>query len=183
MPDYRRLYCPGATYFFTVVTFNRRPIFSESSARQILHQAWMKAMLELPFECPAICLLPDHLHALWKLPENDADFSTRWRLIKANFTKRYLSSGGTDGYLNRSRIKKNEHAVWQRRFWEHCIRDDKDFTRHFNYIHLNPVKHGYVKSPIDWPFSYFHKYVKMGYYGAGWDKIAIKTEESACFGE
>jgi putative transposase len=116
-----------------------------------------------PFETIAICILPDHIHALWQLPGHDADFSTRWSLIKSGFSR------GLDPQLrSASKIVKREKGIWQRRYWEHAIRDETDFQRHIDYIHFNPVKHGHVTRVVDWPHSSFHRYVKLGILTADW---------------
>ncbi len=91
--------------------------------------------------------LPEHLHCIWRLPEGDRDYSKRWRLIKGMFSKRYLKAGGKEGTRNQSRLRKREAAIWQRRYWEHQIRDDEDFETHFDHIHFNPVKHAHVRQP------------------------------------
>ena len=112
----------------------------------------------------AICILPDHLHAIWTLPEDDSDFSSRWNRIKGNFSRRLpnLSRRST------SKVLKREKGVWQRRYWEHTIRDDADLARHIDYIHFNPVRHGLVTRVVDWPFSSFHQYVARGTLPADW---------------
>lgn len=145
MPEYRRNRIEGGTYFFTVVTYQRRPILTNSSAREILHYAWLDTKQRFPFETLAICLLPDHLHCIWKMPEGDANYSTRWKEIKGLFTKRYLQEIGPGEERNASRIKRNEAAIWQRRFWEHTIEDEDDLETHVDYIHYNPIKHGFVE--------------------------------------
>ena len=119
-----------------------------------------------PFEIDAFVLLPDHLHCIWTLPAGDRDFSTRWRLIKGNFSRRCdaLYKCGP----NASRSKKNEQTLWQRRFWEHLIRDEGDYLRHVEYIHYNPVKHGLVKVPKDWSHSSFRRYVENGLVDLNW---------------
>ena len=123
-------------------------------------------MKKHPFNVDAMVLLPDHLHCLWTLPDNDQDFSTRWRLIKSQFTRDY--EGKSKLIPSRSRSSKKEQAVWQRRFWEHVIRDEDDYVRHLEYIHYNPVKHGFVDAPSEWPHSTFHRYVKNGLYPNDW---------------
>jgi len=125
----------------------------------------------------AICLLPDHLHCMWTLPENDSDFSTRWALVKIGFTRLYTaacgskSNGGHGLPGTASRKKKREASLWQRRFWEHLIRNEKDYYEHLDYIHFNPVKHGYVKRPRDWEWSTFQKYVKKDIYPPDWYEL------------
>ena len=168
MPQYRRSRLEGGTYFFTVVTYNRLPILTGDEARGLLHSAWIEACRRSPFETVAVCLLPEHIHCIWSLPEGDADYARRWSEIKRFFTKGYLLHLGSGEARNESRLKRREAAVWQRRFWEHTIRDEEDLNRHLDYIHYNPVKHGLVKSVAEWPWSSFHRYVRMGYYEEGW---------------
>lgn len=168
MPEYRRCRVDGGTYFFTVVTFHRLPIFIKEPARRILHQAWMETNQRFPFSTIAVCLLPDHLHCLWKLPEGDSNYSIRWKEIKRLFTKRYLKEIGPGEERNFSRLKRNEAAIWQRRFWEHTILDEEDLELHLDYIHYNPIKHGYVGHTEDWPWSSFARYVKAGIYENDW---------------
>jgi putative transposase len=167
MPDYRRAYVPGGTYFFTVKTFERQPILTEEHCRTALRQAITEVRTMLPFESIAWVLLPDHLHTVWHLPEADADFSLRWSLIKQRVT-RQCADGSSAAPIMRSRQKRREGAIWQRRFWEHLIRDDTDLERHVDYIHYNPVKHGYVARVTDWPYSTFHRYARRGVYPADW---------------
>ena len=145
MSNYRRPFAPGGTVFFTVVTFDRKPILTTELSRDILRRVWKRVQNQHPFVVDAICLLPDHLHCMWTLPENDGDYGRRWSAIKGLFTKEYLKSGGQEGIRNDSRKKRGEAAVWQRRFWEHTIRDEMDYSNHFDYIHYNPVKHGLVR--------------------------------------
>ena len=142
--QYRRFYQPGACYFFTVVTANRTPILIDNIER--LRSAFRLCMSRYPFEIEAIVVLPDHLHTLWRLPEGDADFSKRWMVIKRKF-----SSGLPACNVSDSQNKKREKGIWQRRFWEHCIRDEDDWRHHFDYIHYNPVRHGLVSRTKDWP--------------------------------
>jgi putative transposase len=168
MPEYRRSYVEGGTYFFTVVTYQRQPILTSDPARTILRQAWSEVCERLPFETIAICLLPEHLHCIWRLPEGDADYSTRWMEIKRRFTIEYLREVGPGGERNSSRQVKREAAVWQRRFWEHTIENEEDLEIHLDYIHYNPIKHGLVERAIDWPFSSFARYVKEGIYAEDW---------------
>jgi putative transposase len=182
MSWYRRADCPGVMYFFTVVTYQRRRLFHDEQARLCLRQAWEKIKQTRPFEDIALCLLPNHLHCVWHLPPNDADFSKRWAGIKGLFTRYYLASGGEDRIRNASRRRRREAAIWQRRFWEHQIRNEEDLKRHVDYIHYNPVKHGLVQQVTDWPWSTYHRFAKEGYYGPNmaWD---IHTEDNATFGE
>ena len=152
---YRRAYTPGATFFFTVVTHARRPVLESPEAVEILRSALREVRLSRPFEIDAMVVLPDHLHCIWRLPPEDADFSTRWLLIKQFMTHRL--SG-----------RMAKRPLWQSRFWEHCLRDERDVAQHIDYIHFNPVKHGLVQQVCDWPYSSFHKHVASGIYPANW---------------
>lgn len=155
--EYRRLYQSGARYFFTVVTENREPLLIDNIER--LRAAFRLCLLRYPFEIEAIVVLPDHIHTLWRLPDGDSDFSTRWMVIKRKF-----SAGLPSHFVSDSKTKKREKGIWQRRFWEHCIRDENDWRRHVDYIHFNPVKHGYVSAPQDWLYSSFNQAVRKGWY-------------------
>lgn len=168
MPNYRRLFKPGGTFFFTVVTYKRQRLFNNHRARDFLHQCIQEVQKSRPFDMLATVLLPDHIHCIWKLPDEDPDFSVRWSIIKRKFSKIWLSSGGKEVMVSKSRKRHNEFGVWQRRFWEHVIRDEEDFANHVNYIHFNPVKHGYVKCPHQWPYSSFFRWVDEGYFQADW---------------
>ncbi|MGO1077045.1 REP-associated tyrosine transposase [Inquilinus sp. CA228] len=162
--DYRRAYRPGATYFFTLVTEARRPILV--AHLDSLRDAFRVTRKRHPFEIDAIVVLPDHLHAVWTLPEGDSDFSLRWREIKRRYTQSLPSSA--HGARSPSRERKGERAIWQRRFWEHLVRDEDDFAAHVDYVHFNPVKHGLVTEVYDWPHSSFHRYVRLGWYPPRW---------------
>ena len=168
MPEYIRSRVKGGTYFFTVVTYQRLPILTNETSRRLLHDAWKNVNQRFPFETIAICLLPDHLHCIWQLPEGDDNYSIRWREIKRIFTHRYLKEIGTGQERNESRQKRREAAIWQRRFWEHTILNEKDLETHLDYIHYNPIKHGYVSKAVDWEWSSFGRYVKMGVYNPEW---------------
>ena len=184
MPEYRRAKITGGTYFFTVVTFDRMRILTDELPRRILRAAFEHVKTQNPFEMKAICILPDHLHCIWSVPEQDSDYSKRWRAIKSYFTREYLRAGGSQGLRNMSRMKKGEGAVWQRRYWEHAIRDDEDLHRHLDYVHYNAVKHGLVRTAMDWPWSTFQKYVNLGLYEKGWGGPTEELSgESDSFGE
>ena len=172
--QYRRAFIPGASYFFTVVTEQRHPILASAEAVAVLRDAFRTVRKARPFELDAIVILPDHLHCIWTLPPNDADFSTRWRLIKTRFTKQCDHT--LLGIPNSARVKKREQAVWQHRYWEHLLRDENDYARHVEYIHYNPVKHGLVVSPIDWPNSSFHRHIKAGIYPPDWGRSTMSWE-------
>jgi putative transposase len=164
--QYRRSKTPGATYFFTLVTQNRHPLFHNPLNVDRLRAAFRYVMRRHPFTIDGIVVLPDHLHCLWTLPQDDVNFSTRWRLIKSHFSRNYPRSDTSPS--TPSRNAKNERAIWQRRFWEHQIRDDQDFINHLDYIHYNPVRHQLVNAPKDWQYSSFHRFVKAGVYDVMW---------------
>ena len=164
MTQYRRIYTQGATWFFTVNLVKRRNNPLLINQIDNLRNAFRYVKERKPYTINAIVVLPDHLHCIWTLPEGDADYSIRWRLLKANFS-RAIPEGE---YMSQSRIKRNERGIWQRRFWAHWIVDQEDFNNHFDYIHWNPVKHGYVKRVSDWPHSSFHQQVKNGIYPIDW---------------
>ena len=148
MSNYRRTLSAGHTYFFTVNLAQRRGNDLLIKHIDSLREAFSKVRRYRPFVIHAIVILPDHLHCLWQLPENDSDYSTRWRLIKSEFSKRIIY--GED--ITASRLRKGERGLWQRRYWEHLIRDERDFVAHVKYIYNNPVKHGYVQQAADWPY-------------------------------
>lgn len=168
MTEFRRAHQPGGTFFFTVITYDRRPIFRDRTARSLLRFAISETQRRRPFEIDAIVLLPDHLHVLWTQPPGDSDFSTRWRKIKESFTRSYLASGGHAVEVTPGQARKSQAGVWQPRFWEHVIRDDVDFRRHVDYIHFNPVKHSHATCPHAWEWSSFARWVRMGVYERDW---------------
>jgi len=155
MVFYRRNRVAGGTYFFTVTLADRRSRVLTDHV-DILRRVIRQVRLDRPFEIVAMVILPEHIHALWALPEGDADYSGRWQAIKSRFTH-YLRKSG----MNLDRHKNGEYTLWQRRFWEHTIRDEMDMAQHVDYIHYNPVKHGWVTNVNDWPWSSFHRYVKQ----------------------
>jgi putative transposase len=168
MPEYRRINQPGGLYFFTVVSFNRLPLFSSQQCRDILHFAWHKVQSCHPFETITLCLLPEHIHAIWKLPDGDADYPMRWKEIKRIFTREYIRQICPGGIRNESHKIQGEAAIWQRRYWAYVLFDQNDLNNHFDYIHINPLKHGLVNQVSDWPWSTFHGYMKKGIYPVGW---------------
>ncbi|MEW6250352.1 MAG: transposase [Planctomycetota bacterium] len=223
MPTYVRWREPGATYFFTVVTAERRPILVTDAARRLLHAAFAATRAERPFAMPVSVLMPDHLHCIWQLPEDDDDFPLRWRLIKTRFTRAFLAgtvgqiasvrdlpshghgtrdlppgtahtpttcpipaglspasppclpSGSTEpreASLTENQRRQGRRGVWQSRYWEHRIRDEQDYVQHRDYIHLNPVKHGYVRTPEEWPWSSVHEHLRRGDLAADWASFA-----------
>ncbi len=167
MTNYRRAQAPGATWFFTANIARR------DSALLVDHIASLRQALQHvrrrhPFAVEAMVVLPDHLHAVWTLPPGDADYAMRWRLFKASFS-RQVPPGE---HRSATRIAKRERGIWQRRYWEHLIRDEDDLQRHVDYIHFNPVKHGYVIKAFDWPYSTMHRYVAREWLAAGWGAAA-----------
>ena len=168
MSQYRRLFVPGGTYFFTQVTHQRYPWLCQKLARQTLRQAIKRVQTKYPFTIDAFVLLPDHFHCLWTLPPGDRDFTTRMRLIKTFVTKRCSTQLNLPTSISNSRSKRKESNLWQRRFWEHLIRDESDFNRHCDYIHYNPVKHGLCSSAKDWQYSSFHRFVAAEIYPLDW---------------
>ena len=168
MSDYRRYFVPGGTYFFTVVTERRVRLFEHESARRLLGGVMRQCLLRYPVEVVAIVLLPEHLHALWTLPPGDERYSLRWRWIKREFTRGWLALGGLEQQCSEAHDREQRRGVWQRRFWEHTIRDEADMESHFDYIHYNPVKHGLVQRPCDWPWSSFRRWARAGHYSVEW---------------
>lgn len=180
MSEYRRANVPGGTYFFTVNAFRRGKFLTHEPFRNALRDGIETARASLPFAIVAWVLLPEHLHCIWRLSEGDADFSRRWAVIKRAVSKQCGHLVGHDAALGESKILRKESAVWQRRFWEHQIRDDLDLQRHVDYIHYNPVKHGHVARVADWPYSSFHRYVQRGIYPPDWVGDASDMQ---CVGE
>jgi putative transposase len=175
MVGYRRNLVPGRTYFFTVVLEDRRSSLLVEKIASLRH-AFRVVRAERPFKVDAIVILPDHLHAILTLPEGDSDYSGRWRKIKSRFTRQVVADG-----LQAKRNGRGEYALWQRRFWEHTIRDETDFARHVDYIHYNPIKHGLVERVSDWPHSSFQRYVTSGVLPEDWGGTV--EAKSGGFGE
>jgi REP-associated tyrosine transposase len=175
MPDYRRNRIPGASYFFTVNLFER------SSDLLVVHidalrEAVRTVKERCAFHIDAWVVLPDHMHCMWTLPEGDFNFPGRWRDIKTAFSKSLPAVERRSEVM----IQRGERGIWQRRYWEHTIRNDHDYAVHFDYIHFNPVKHRLVEHPADWPFSSFHHCVRAGLYPIQW---AGSGTEPAASGE
>ena len=164
MPNYRRNFVPGGTFFFTVNLLERYP--NDSLIRHIesLRESTRSVRVKYPFEIDAWVVLPDHMHCIWTLPPGDTDYTLRWRLIKAAFSKTLPRIERR----SKVRIARGERGLWQRRFWEHTLRDERDYVAHMDYVHFNPVKHGYAKKVADWPYSTFHRYVTQGIYPQDW---------------
>ena len=163
MTEYRRHRLKGGAYFFTVnLAVRNRELLTERI--DVLRESFGLVKSQHPFNIDAVIVLPEHLHTIWTLPEGDDDFSCRWRQIKSHFS-RHIEKGER---ISKSRARKQEHGIWQKRFWEHRIKDDEDFIKHVDYIHYNPVKHGYVRYVVDWPYSSFHDFVKRGLLPHDW---------------
>ena len=177
MPRYRRARTTGACYFFTVVTYRRQPVLCDQMVRQALRDAIDRVREKRPFTIDAWVLLPDHLHCLWTLPSGDADYSTRWNQIKRRVSIVCAAEYKRTDWLTASKRRHRESTLWQRRFWEHCIRGQDDFNRHMDYLHHNPVKHGLCKQASDWPYSTFHRYVARGVYPQEWCGVVDVGEE------
>ncbi len=179
--QYRRARQKNGTYFFTLVTHNRRKFLCNPDNIKLLREAFREVMARYPFTINAHVILPDHLHFMWTLPNGDDDFSTRWRLIKSFFTRNCAPQ-----YKNppsKSRQTKKEQAVWQRRFWEHEIRDNRNYAGHMDYIHYNPVKHGLARAARKWELSSFSRCVQAGLYEADWgigEGKGIKFAKEIC---
>ena len=171
MPNYRRARVPGTTYFFTV---NLRDRSSDLLIREVdlLREAVRAVRARHPFHINAWVVLPEHMHCMWTLPPGDADFAVRWKAIKFAFAKRLPISE----CLTLKQQQRRERGIWQRRYWEHLIRDEQDYQRHFDYIHFNPLKHGHVARLVDWRYSSFHRAVAMGVYPKDWCLAAEQVE-------
>ncbi len=174
---YRRANVTGGTYFFTVNLAQRHLCLLVDHV-DVLRAAVKAVKQKHPFYIDAFVVLPDHLHAIWTLPENDADFATRWMLIKAGFS-RCMAKGE---HRNISRTQKGERGIWQRRYWEHLIRDERDYEQHVNYIHYNPVKHRHVKLAAEWAYSSIHRYIMTGMIEHDWSGHVANNSEGG-YGE
>lgn len=168
MPNWRRAHVPGGSFFFTVVTDRRGRFLGEVPARPMFGSIIRRCQLRWPFTINALVLLPDHLHTIWSLPPGDEAYSKRWGWIKKEFTKNWLALGGWEQSQTEGRKRDRRRGVWQPKYWEHTLETEDDFERHFDYVHYNPVKHGYVRCPRDWPWSSFHRWVRRGVYPEHW---------------
>jgi putative transposase len=168
MPNYRRANIGGGTYFFTVNTLNRQTFLLNDDVRAALREGIALVRQSYPFTVNAWVLLPDHLHCIWTLPSDDRDFSTRWRVIKRTVTQRCGTPLNRPDLMTAWRTQRKQGTLWQHRYWEHLIRDENDYRRHVDYIHWNPVKHGYAKRAGEWPYSTFHRHVAAGVYPPDW---------------
>ncbi len=164
MPDYRRAWHPGGTYFFTVNLLQRHGNDLLVRHVDVLREVVRSVRLRHPFVMHGWVVLPDHIHCVIELPDGDADFATRWRLIKMGFSKTLPRTER----ISTVRAARGERGIWQRRYWEHLIRDERDFRAHMDYVHINPVKHGLIARVCDWPYSTFHHLAERGVYPADW---------------
>ena len=193
MPEYRRSFVPGGTYFFTLVTYQRQRILCDDVVRFALREAIDSTRKHYPFTIDSWVLLPDHLHCILTLPEGDKSYSRRWSMIKRLVTQR-LGGAHSAPYGDRnvgcaartnpvstSRLKRRESNIWQRRFWEHQIHNEKDLNHYRDYLHWNPVKHALVPQVCAWPYSTFHRFVNEGFYERHWGGSGI--DDSSGFGE
>ncbi|TWT96755.1 Transposase IS200 like protein [Botrimarina colliarenosi] len=170
MPNYRRCFVEGGTYFFTVKTEANHPIFASDAQATLLGVVMREARERWPFETVASVLLPDHFHAIWTLPAGDSDYSKRWAWIKKEFTKRHLKAGGAEQPVSQSRQENRRRGIWQRRFWEHLVEGETELEAYVAYIHYNPVKHGYAAAPGEWRWTTFHRWVEKGTYSPDWGR-------------
>ena len=168
MPEYRRYFVPGGTFFFTLVADQRRPILTSELGRRCLRASFERERGKRPFELVAFVLLPEHLHTIWTLPRGDADYPLRWQKIKEYFTRDFLAGGGEEGTRSPSLQRRRERAIWQQRYWEHTCLTETDLKNHLDYVHWNPVKHGLVRRVRDYPWSSFHRYQALGEYDPDW---------------
>lgn len=157
MPNFRRVFIPGGTWFFTVNLLERDRTLLVDHVGELRHSIF-RVKRRYPFRIEALVALPDHLHAIWTLPPGDSNFPLRWRLIRSAFSRTIPK----DERRSEVRVRRGERGLWQRRYWEHSIRDQHDFKQHVAYCYLNPVKHGYVASPAAWPHSTIHRDVRCG---------------------
>ena len=167
MRTYRRS-IEGQFFFLTIVTHERQRILSTPLGRDCLRVAFRDVRQRFPFTITGIVLLPDHIHTIWELPRGDINFSTRVRRIKNIFTRHWRASSSREGIITPSRQSKGERGIWQRRFWEHTCRDEDDLKRCLDYLHVNPLKHGLVEAVRDWPWSSFHRHIRLGEYDENW---------------
>ena len=171
MSHYQRLYVPGYIYFFTVVTYQRQPLFARDEMVERFRDAARYTRQRRPFTFLAEVILPDHLHVLWQMPKGDADYSNRWKILKTAFSRRIQGAALPNG----------ARTFWQPRFWEHAIRDETGDHRPLDDLHDNPVKHGLAATPGDWPHSSFRRYVRQGWYPADWGKtVPTQVQEMDC---
>jgi len=176
MVQYRRNHVPGGTYFFTVTLRDRRATLLVDNIEP-LREALRRTLQQRPFVIDAMVVLPDHIHTVWTLPSDDADYPGRWRLLKSCFTQSLTRAG-----IELSCNPRGEYDLWQQRYWEHTIRDERDLARHVDYVHINPVKHDLVERVVDWPYSTFHWFVRQGLYSLDWAGSNAVSDDG-CYGE
>jgi putative transposase len=168
MPQYRRNFVAGGTYFFTCVVHGRRPILTTTLGRQCLRGPIRKVRGDHPFEIVAIVLLPDHWHTVWTLPSGDVRYPLRWMRIKEEFSRAWLAGGGSEASQSASRSAHRLRGIWQKRYWGHTIGDEEDLARCVDYMHWNPRKHKLVSRVRDWKWCSFHRFVRRGEYDVNW---------------
>jgi putative transposase len=183
MPEYRRVKQPGGIYFLTLNTYQRQKLFFKPETSSMLLDSVQHVRKYHPFDIIAYCVLPDHAHFLWKMLEDDWNYSMRIGLIKGHFSKKYISQYREEFPRTESQRSRREVTVWQRRFWEHFIRDEEDLARHIEYIHYNPVKHGWVNRVREWEGSSFYDFVNEGIYEADWGEGFKVDNKKYRFGE
>ena len=183
MSDYRRWFVAGGTYFFTIVTYDRRPILTSDPGRKTLRKAILSVQEKFPFSLVANVLLPDHWHLVMTLPSEDSRYSLRIKKIKESFTTDWLAAGQPEATVTPSQKARGERGIWQPRFHEHTIRDETDLEHHVDYIHWNPLKHKLVTRVVDWPWSSFHRFVRLGHYDSDWGGTPPFRAEDDIWGE
>jgi putative transposase len=183
MPEYRRIKQEGGIYFFTLVTYQRQELFASPEVRVLLMDTVDEVKKFHPFEMIAYCVMEDHVHLLWQMPMDDANYSMRIGLIKRRFSRKFVARYGQILPRTESQLKRQEMAIWQRRYWEHMIRDEQDLEQHIAYIHFNPVKHGLVNRVRDWDCSSFHDYVRVGFFDIDWGEVYQVEDRRNRFGE
>ena len=183
MSDYRRWFVEGGTFFFTVVAYARRPILTTDEGRLFLRKAISSVRPRHPFTLVTNVLLPDHWHLVMQLPTGDDRYSLRMKQIKAEFSDQWLAAGLSEAKVAESQRKRGERGIWQPRFWEHTVCDEEDLERCADYIHWNPRKHELVDRVADWPWSSFHRLVRLGHYGINWGGVAPKCVGDSDWGE
>jgi len=174
MPNYRRSFIAGGCFFFTVTLRDRRSTLLTDHI-ELLRRCVRTVRRAHPFAIDAWVVLPDHMHCIWTLPNGAIDYPTRWRLIKLLFSRDLPNISERSS----CQVARREKGIWQRRYWEHTIRNELDFNHHVDYVHVNPVKHGFVTRVSDWPYSTFHRFVKAGILSSDWgsDISDLKTAQ------
>jgi len=163
MPDYRRFYIPNSITFITCVTRDRYPYLKSKSDIDLFFSTLARVKEIKPFELMAYVVLPDHFHWLMKVDQSSGNFSKVMHSIKRNFTQNYKQAHNVQKSI----------SIWQRGFWDHVIRDERDLEIHLDYIHWNPIKHGCVNKPSNWPYSTYRDWEGMGIYDLGWGCVEI----------